>query len=104
MKSTLKVHNPRVIVLLICITDGCLEGLKLMHTLENIEQPSLLAVQSHSDSQLLTDGRLEGLELMHTLNAKINIKYCHLASYNSVVRLYTIFFISSCLTFIILNF
>ena len=59
MKSTLKVHNPRVIILLICIndvqgkelsfkcvillTDGCLEGLKLMHTLENIQQPSLLA-------------------------------------------------------------
>ena len=38
MKSTLKVHNPRVIILLIilCTTDGCLEGLKLMHTLENI--------------------------------------------------------------------
>ena len=71
MKSTLKVHNLRVIILLICIndvqvcnnyykgyrlnvvaylsensctepfrfanlTDGCLEGLKLMHTLENI--------------------------------------------------------------------
>ena len=59
MKSILKVHNPRLIILLICITidsggitDGCLEGLKLMHTLENIQQPSLLAVQSHSDSQL----------------------------------------------------
>ena len=46
MKSTLKVHNPRVIILLICTTDGCLEGLKLMHTLENIQQPSLLAVES----------------------------------------------------------
>ena len=46
-------------------------GLKLMHTLENIQQPSLLAVQSHSDSQLLTDDRLEGLELMHTLDAKL---------------------------------
>ena len=33
-------------------SDGCLEGLKLMHTLENIQQPSLLAVQSLSDSQL----------------------------------------------------
>ena len=32
---------------LICITDGCLEGLKLMHTLEHILQPSLLAVQRH---------------------------------------------------------
>ena len=54
-----------------------------MHTIENIQQPSLLAVQSHSDSQLnLIDGRLEGLELMHTLDAKI---HCHLASYNSVV-------------------
>ena len=31
------------------LTDGCLEGLKLMHTLEII---SLLAVQNHSDSQL----------------------------------------------------
>ena len=43
-----------------------------MHTLENIQQPSLLAVQSHSDSTL-TDGRLEGLELIHTLDAKISI-------------------------------
>ena len=54
------------------ITDGCLEGLKLMHTLENIQQPSLLAVQSHSFI-------LEGLELMHTLDAKIN-NYQSLAS------------------------
>ena len=46
------MHNPSVIILLICITDGCLEDLKLMHTLENVQQPSLLAVQSHSDSQL----------------------------------------------------
>ena len=43
-----------------------------MHTLENIQQPSLLAVQSHSLFTTLTDGRLEGLELMHTLDAKIN--------------------------------
>ena len=37
-----------------------------MKVIDNIQQPSLLAVQSHSDSQL--DGRLEGLELMHTLD------------------------------------
>ena len=39
-----------------------------MKVIDNIQPPSLLAVQSHSDSQLLTDGRLEGLELMHTLD------------------------------------
>ena len=33
-----------------------------MNVIDNIQQPSLLAVQSHSD------GRLEGLELMHTLD------------------------------------
>ena len=37
-----------------------------MKVIGNIQQPSLLAVQSHSDSQL--DGRLEGLELIHTLD------------------------------------
>ena len=32
---------------------------------------------------------------MHTLDAKVNINHCHLGSYNSVVRLYIIFFTSS---------
>ena len=35
-----------------------------MKVIDNIQQPSLLAVQSHSQ----LDGRLEGLELMHTLD------------------------------------
>ena len=46
---------------------------------------------------------------MHALDAKININHYHLASYNSVVRLYIIFFTyftktASYLTPIILNF
>ena len=75
MKSTLKVHNTCVIILLIklCIND--VQGKELnfqvcnnyMKVIDNIQQPSLLAIQSHSDSTL-TDGRLEGLELMHTLD------------------------------------
>ena len=56
-----------------------------MHTLENIQQHSLLAVQSHSTT--LTDGRLEGLELMHTLDAKININHCHLMKGTKVLTL-----------------
>ena len=57
MKSTLEVHNPRIIILLICIND--VQGKELsfqvcniMKVIDNIQQPSLLAVQSHSDSQL----------------------------------------------------
>ena len=51
MKSTLKVHNPRVIILLICISDvQCI--INIMSVIDNIHQPSLLVVQSHSDSQL----------------------------------------------------
>ena len=58
MKSTLKVHNPRVTILLIRIND--VQGKELsfqvcniiMKVIDNIQQPSLLAVQSHSDSQL----------------------------------------------------
>ena len=58
MKSTLKVHNPRVIILLICINDVQEKELSfqvcniIMKVIDNIQQPSLLAVQSHSDSQL----------------------------------------------------
>ena len=52
------VNDPAVSIavqshLITNLTDGCLEGLKLMHTLENIQQPSLLAVQSHSDSLMV---------------------------------------------------
>ena len=50
-ESTLKVHNPRVIILLICIND--VQGKELsfqmcnnyMKVIDNIQQPSLLAIQ-----------------------------------------------------------
>ena len=52
MKSTLKVHNPRVVILLICIND--VQGVFKCVIYEGYsQQPSLLAVQNHSDSLMV---------------------------------------------------